>query len=408
MPLPLIPVAVGVVSGIAALFGAKKGVDAYSDNKEAGDLRAKAANRFDKAKTQLVRAKEKCNSELESLGQLRLELFQQQIGRFVSLFSEFRDVQVSDLDQLGTADFSADFSKEKLEAMRAQSSAASEVLKVGVSSLGTGALAGVASYGAATMLGSASTGTAISTLSGVAATNATLAWFGGGSLAAGGLGMAGGAAVLGGIVAGPVLAVGGMVLAAKARENLANARRTDGEAKKAASEMKAARAVVEAITVVAGQFQEVSKQLNDRFTLVLDDLEMVIERKRRRWRWLLRWLPWKLRISLRRLPESDQHKVHHAWLFAQTFKDVLDAPLLTEEGAPSETAGQVLADGTDLIRRDEESGATGLSPPSTDTTTTPAAACPKDHQGGVVALPPLLAGTHAASKKQREDEDHGP
>ena len=402
MPLPF---AIPIIAGVIGLFGLKKGVDAYSDNKEAGDLRTKAANRFDKAKAQLERAREKCNSELESLGQLRLELFQQQIGRFVSLFSEFRDVQVSALDQLGAADFS----EEKLQAMRDQSSAASEVLKVGVGSLGTGALAGVASYGAATMLASASTGTAISTLSGVAATNATLAWFGGGSLAAGGLGIAGGAAVLGGIVAAPVLAVGGMLLAAKARENLANARRDHAEAKKAASEMKSARAIVEAITAVAGQFQEVSKQLNDRFTLVLDDLETVIERKRRRWRWLLRWLPWKLRISLRRLPESDQHKVHHAWLFAQTFKDVLDAPLLTEEGAPSETAGQVLADGTDLIRRDEESGATGLSPPSTDTTTTPAAACPKDHQGGVVALPPLLAGALTRlSKKQREDEDHGP
>ena len=45
----------------------------------------------------------------------------------------------------------------------------------------------------------ASTGTSIASLSGAAATNATLAFFGGGSLAAGGLGMAGGTAVLGGL-----------------------------------------------------------------------------------------------------------------------------------------------------------------------------------------------------------------
>ncbi|AVI91336.1 hypothetical protein CW753_18200 [Klebsiella pneumoniae] len=41
-------------------------------------------------------------------------------------------------------------------------------------------------------IGTASTGTAIGTLSGVAATNATLAWFGGGAVAAGGAGMSGG------------------------------------------------------------------------------------------------------------------------------------------------------------------------------------------------------------------------
>lgn len=54
-------------------------------------------------------------------------------------------------------------------------------------------------------LGSASTGTAISSLGGAAAANATLAWFGGGSLAAGGAGGAGGAMVLGGFIAAPLV-----------------------------------------------------------------------------------------------------------------------------------------------------------------------------------------------------------
>lgn len=66
------------------------------------------------------------------------------------------------------------------------------------------------------LFGAASTGTAISSLGGVAATNATLAWFGGGSLAAGGLGMAGGAWVIGGLVAAPVLAVFTTFLASSA------------------------------------------------------------------------------------------------------------------------------------------------------------------------------------------------
>lgn len=60
-------------------------------------------------------------------------------------------------------------------------------------------------WGLVSLIGSASTGTAISSLSGVAATNATLAWFGGGSIATGGAGMAGGFWVLGGIVAAPIV-----------------------------------------------------------------------------------------------------------------------------------------------------------------------------------------------------------
>jgi hypothetical protein len=64
--------------------------------------------------------------------------------------------------------------------------------------LAAAAVAGVPSLvtGTVSTLATASTGTAISSLSGAAATNATLAWLGGGSLASGGLGVAGGQAIL--------------------------------------------------------------------------------------------------------------------------------------------------------------------------------------------------------------------
>lgn len=71
-----------------------------------------------------------------------------------------------------------------------------------------GAIGGATAVGAwavVSMVGSASTGAALSGLSGVAAYNATLAWFGGGALAAGGAGMSGGMMVLGGIVAAPII-----------------------------------------------------------------------------------------------------------------------------------------------------------------------------------------------------------
>ena len=74
---------------------------------------------------------------------------------------------------------------------------------------GVGALTALGAYGLVGALGTASTGAAIGGLSGAAASSATLAWLGGGALAAGGLGIAGGTAVLGGIVAAPaVIAVG--------------------------------------------------------------------------------------------------------------------------------------------------------------------------------------------------------
>lgn len=59
-----------------------------------------------------------------------------------------------------------------------------------------GGLAALGSWTLVSLFGAASTGTAISTLSGAAAYNATLAWFGGGAIAAGGGGMAAGAMTL--------------------------------------------------------------------------------------------------------------------------------------------------------------------------------------------------------------------
>lgn len=87
----------------------------------------------------------------------------------------------------------------------------------GLGAAGVAAGAGVAAFGptaamaVAMTFGTASTGTAISALSGVAATNAALAWLGGGAVIAGGGGMTAGSAFL--ALAGPVgWAIGGTAL----------------------------------------------------------------------------------------------------------------------------------------------------------------------------------------------------
>ncbi|PKE28866.1 hypothetical protein CWS43_18615 [Rahnella sp. AA] len=80
----------------------------------------------------------------------------------------------------------------------------SGVLNVGFGGIVGGSMA-LGAWALVSAIGTASTGTAIGTLSGVAASNATLAWFGGGALAAGGAGMSGGMLVLGGIVAAPII-----------------------------------------------------------------------------------------------------------------------------------------------------------------------------------------------------------
>jgi len=71
--------------------------------------------------------------------------------------------------------------------------------------LAAGLSTGLGAWTLVATFGTASTGTAISTLSGIAATNSILAFLGGGSLATGGLGIIGGTFALGGITLAPIL-----------------------------------------------------------------------------------------------------------------------------------------------------------------------------------------------------------
>ena len=92
-----------------------------------------------------------------------------------------------------------DYAVDELNAAKKSALSVGAGLSCGVA---VASLAPSAAMWVATTFGTASTGTAISALSGAAATSASLAWLGGGALAAGGGGMAAGNAFL--ALAGPV------------------------------------------------------------------------------------------------------------------------------------------------------------------------------------------------------------
>ena len=92
-----------------------------------------------------------------------------------------------------------EFARKDLEAARQSAAGAGAGFAAGAA---VASVAPTAAMWVATTFGTASTGTAISTLSGAAASNAALAWLGGGALAAGGGGTAAGGALL--ALAGPI------------------------------------------------------------------------------------------------------------------------------------------------------------------------------------------------------------
>lgn len=112
-----------------------------------------------------------------------------------SFETDFNEIDVHKAQFQGAEEFA----QRDLEAARKSAAGAGAGFAAGAA---VASMAPTAAIWVATTFGVASTGTAISTLSGAAATNAALAWLGGGALAAGGGGTAAGSALL--ALAGPI------------------------------------------------------------------------------------------------------------------------------------------------------------------------------------------------------------
>ena len=157
---------------------------------------------------------------------------------------------------------------------------ASKVRAVGasVSGAGVGAGVGVAALAPTvaisfvTTFGTASTGTAISALSGAAATNATLAWLGGGAVAAGGGGVAAGNALL--ALAGPVgWTIAGVALFGSAvYTNMKNEAIAE-QATDRALEVQGRIAALDVVREEIGRLLELTRRHATGVTALLDDLQ---------------------------------------------------------------------------------------------------------------------------------------
>lgn len=226
MPIPFILMGIAVATGVAGVASGAAGAKQMYDANEIIDA---SKLKYDRTKKELDKLESDSKESLDKLGQLKLDTWKS-FDRFIATFEKIKNKPV--IGEFNNKD-KFNLSKQELNEIKGVNITAIDILGTGALSAGAGALAGIAAYGGTMTLGVASTGTAIASLSGAAATNATLAALGGGSLASGGLGIAGGTAVLGGMVAGPVLAVGGILLAIKGNSSMEKALQVKKEVKDA-------------------------------------------------------------------------------------------------------------------------------------------------------------------------------
>lgn len=264
MALPFILAGAALLAGG---IGVKKGIDAKEDFDRAERIGRRAKRNHEDAIESLESEREKTNQSLQDLGRLKVSIFSDQIKYLVD---EIKKRKKAKSKMTGFEQMVEELNLPQMEKMVLGSLDIEKGLASGAAS---GALMGLGAYGSVGMLASASTGTAIASLSGAAATNATLAWLGGGSLAAGGFGMAGGMVVLGGLVAGPAIAITGFVMASKAEEALTKARDYESEVDQAIEKINSMEIVLKGLQANAWEMSMTLTKLAKYFDECKPDVE---------------------------------------------------------------------------------------------------------------------------------------
>lgn len=328
-----IPIIFGVIAAVTGVAGATKGVKGAIDTKEANDVQETAERILSSAKNRMEKTRKSTTTSIEELGKTKLKAYGEEIKEFVEIFSKIKNVEIQESEGINELK-KINITKETLNEMRETAIGATDILGSGIAGVGAGVLLGWGTYGGVMALGTASTGAAIGGLSGVAATNATLAWLGGGALAAGGGGMALGTAVLGGIIAGPALLVAGGIFGAKAKEKLNNAYSNLSEAKKIDSEIKSAESELIVIKNNANQLNELINKLTKLLGQANFALNIVVNNE----------YNWK------NLNKAEKDTVIVAMKAAQTLKAVIDIPLLTKDGVLTKDIKDILSKKDSVLR----------------------------------------------------------
>lgn len=200
MPLPFI---LGAVAAIAGVTGVGAGIHGAAKMADANDTIKQANERHERNIARFKEAEGKANSVMDELGRLELNI--------MNSFKDFADTIEKIHNRPEFEEIERDnvkLPKPDIQKLKDVSVGAG-VLLGGIGGAAAGTAGGFAAAGATTAAVMA-LGTAIASLSGAAATNATLAALGGGALTAGG-GMALGSTILGVSTLGIGLLVGGMI-----------------------------------------------------------------------------------------------------------------------------------------------------------------------------------------------------
>ena len=289
---------------------------------------SEAKSTHEKAEAARNAAQNSFAEHMQRVRQASLELEEQKhavmdgtVKRFVELWTrQQKKHTISDSDFA----LKLNITPEKLEELKFSLGVQGQDVVKGVAQVAVAGVAtGMGVSSAVTALGAASTGAAISGLSGAAANGAALAWLGGGTLAAGGGGMALGAIVATGFFAAPAALAGTFIAAKKGQEALTAATKYAADVQEYSAKIKVAHT---GLTGIESRMQEVSDLIK----------QMVV----------------RVRVALVRCEDDEAEfngtvkleNLYAAAVLVKTLKDLLSVAIIDTDITATAASKQVVAE----------------------------------------------------------------
>ena len=317
MPLPLLPILIGLAGTALGAVGIKKAKSGLNKRKDAKHTFDKAISKHEKAQSKLDQKREETNDLGVQYGEKQLEIIESVVNRLILFMNKyhikFSSSERKIFEEIGV----------KVES---NNSSGPEIKRIDLakSALSSASAASAGFYGvssAVVSIGTASTGTAISGLSGAAATNATLAYLGGGSIAAGGGGMLLGKIVLGGISIGAAVFVGGLALDSAGEKLQTEAKKAESEINIACAKIKSIISFLKGVDTRVLELSQVADEIKIKALKSLKKLE---------------------NINFDKNNVEHVRKFQEAMLLVTSLINIINTPILDAKGNVTTDSGEIV------------------------------------------------------------------
>lgn len=281
MSISILLLGASALAGAAGVGGiAKGGSQVLKANSTMKELQVQHQQNL----ARLEKRNKECVRDMDKLGRKELEILKS-FQEFSTVFEKIKNrPEFAKVQKQGIC--LPQYDGEELK----KASVGANTLLGGLGGAAAGTAGGFAASGAATAvvmaLGTASTGVPIASLSGAAATNATLAALGGGSLAAGGGGVAMGTTVLGAATLGVGLLIGGVIFGITGGKISSDAKKAQKEIEK---ETQQTEEICNYLLDLQGTANRYGRKLDEVGSMYHEHMEklkwMVVMQGRADWDW---------------------------------------------------------------------------------------------------------------------------